>query len=294
MLWLIAIGSSVASAARGQSGAGGIDPNQLVLQAVERAVWGPSIHCRVSQTSSWDGYEVVSRGEYWHGGNGTGQTKFQMKLEAGDQKWDFLQVSDGRLVWTNLGGGEAPRRVYLDPIREALGGWVRKPGIQPEASLYLAIGGQAEAMRCLYQRYLWIKIFAGMDDKRRDVWQLVGKLRTIAPNPSADTYVDRLMLAPTPPAEVPTDVRLTLARAENLALFPYRIEYYRVEKDREGSPGRWHRISLIEYDDVLTPVEFPSDFFNYQASDQADKIIDETKDYMPVNPQAILHSQLRR
>ncbi len=178
-----------------------IDPNQLVLQAVERAVWGPSLSCRVKQSSVWEDHEVVSEGMYWQSGGGAGQLKLQMVLDAGGMKSEFLQVSDGRLVWTNLGQAEPPRRVYLDRIREQLGGWIRKPGLQPEASLYLAVGGQAETLRCLYQRYRWFKVFAGIDEKGHEVWQLVGTIRSEPPAPTSQTRVDNILTQPSPPSK---------------------------------------------------------------------------------------------
>jgi hypothetical protein len=278
--------------ARAQQGT--IDPNQLVLLAVERAVWGPSLACQIHQNSVWGQHKVNAEGKYWHTGGGAGQFKMEMMLDAADQKTNFLQVSDGRLVWTNLGKDEAPRRVYLDRIRESLGGWVRKPGLQPEISLYLAVGGQAEALRCLYHRYRWFRVVSGIDDQGREVWQLVGTIRSEPPTPSAQTPIDNVLFSDTPPAEVPTDVRLTLGRDEKRYLFPYKVDYYRREKSETGSPSKFVRVSTIEYSDIESPIEVGADFFDYRVSDDADQIQDETKEYMPLNPQAFLKLPTRR
>lgn len=271
-----------------------IDPNQLVLQAVERAVWGPSLSCRVKQSSVWNEHEVTAEGMYWQSGGGAGQLKLQLLLDANGTKSDFLQVSDGRLVWSHLGRAEPPRRVYLDRIRESLGGWVRKPGIQPEAALYLAVGGQAETLRCLYQRYRWFKVFAGTDEQGREVWQLVGTIRSEPPNPSAQTKIDGILSSSSPPPQVPTDVRLTLGRDEKRFLFPYKIDYYRRLKVEGGMPGKLVRVSTVEHDEVVSPIETAPDFYDYRVNDDADQIQDETIDYMPLNPQAILKMPTRR
>lgn len=289
-LWLVFV--SVTEHAKAQQGS--IDPNQLVLLAVERAVWGPSLTCKIHQTSEWGPHKVKAEGKYCHTGGGAGQFKTEMVLDVGDQKTNFLQVSDGRLVWTNLGNGEAPRRVYLDRIRESLGGWVRKPGLHPEISLYLAVGGQAEALRCLYHRYRWFKVVSGIDNKGREVWQLVGTIRSEPPSPASQTPIDNLLVSQSVPAEVPTDVRLTLGRDEKSYLFPYKMDYYRREKSETGSPGNFVRVSTIEYSQIESPIEFAADFFDYRVSDDADQIQDETKDYMPINPQAILNLPTRR
>ncbi len=295
MAYWLAFSLSIASIpvlAEVQTGA--VDPNQLVLLAVERAVWGPSLSCRIQQTSIWGEHRVMAEGKYCHTGGGAGQLKLEMKLDSKDHQSNFVQVSDGRLVWTSIGEGESPRRVYLDRVRESLGGWVRKPGLRPEMSLYLAIGGQGEALRCLYQRYRWFKVFAGVDEKGRDVWQLVGTIRSEPPTPSAQTLIDNLLISSSLPAEVPTDVRLTLGRDEKNYLFPYKIDYYRKEKTEAGVPGKWIRVSTIEYSDIESPIEVPPDFFEYRASNDADQIRDETKDYMPLNPQAFQNPPTRR
>jgi len=265
-----------------------IDPNQLVLQAVHRAVWGPSFSCRIRQHSVASVHQVEAEGQYWQMGQGTGQLKMMLALKPDKLTaiTNWLQVSDGRLLWTSIGGGEPPRRVYLDRVRQALGSIVRDPNQHPEAALYLAIGGHAEMLRCLYFRYRWFKVFAGTDEHGRDVWQLVGTLRTEMPRPSSQTRVDSLLVVPSPAPEVPTDVRLTLGRDEKTLLFPYKIDYYLREKSEGGLPGKRVKVSTIERDEVVSPISVSSDFFHFQVPDEAEQIDDETTDYMPPNAQA--------
>ncbi len=186
-----------------------IDPNQLVLQAVHRAVWGPSFSCRIRQESIASDHRLHAEGQYWQIGQGTGQLKMMLafKPDNSDATTNWLQVSDGRLLWTSIGGGEPPRRVYLDRVRQSLGSMVRDPNRHPEAALYMAIGGHAEMLRCLYFRYRWNRIVAGTDEHGRNVWQLFGVLRTEMPRPNSVTKVDNLLVVPTPVPEVPTDVR---------------------------------------------------------------------------------------
>ena len=274
--------------------ASSIDPNELVLRAVERAVWGPSVSYRVRQASIWGNHRALFEGRYWQMGGGTGQLKLELAYESGDEKGTFLQISDGRLVWTNLGAGEGPRRVYLDRVRESLGGLVRQPSVQAEASLYLAIGGHAEVMRCLYTRYRWYKVFAGIDDRGREVWQLLGTLRTEPPALYAKTTVDGLLLVRAPNPEIPSHVRLTLGRDEKWKLIPLKIDYYRRLKEASDEPGKLARVSTIENDELVSPVELAADFFDYRVSDDADRIDDETNGYLPLHPQAALPAPTRR
>jgi hypothetical protein len=264
-----------------------IDPNQLVLQAVHRAVWGPSFSCRVRQRSADNLHQVEAEGHYWQLGQGTGQLKMSLALrpKGSEAITNWLQVSDGRLLWTNM-DGEPPRRVYLDRVRQALGSLVRDPGQHPEAALYMAIGGHAEMMRSLYVRYRWNRIVAGTDEHGRDAWQLLGVLRTEAPRPHSITKVDNHLIVATPAPEIPLEVRLTLGRDEKSLFFPYRIDYYRRERTEGGGPGKRILVSTIERDEFVSPISVPPDFFHFQVPDEADQIDDETTDYMPLFPQA--------
>ena len=106
-----------------------IDPNQLVLQAVHRAIWGPSLSCRIRQHSTFGEQRLEAEGQYWQTGQGTGQLKMILELKADKYsvKSKWMQVSDGRLLWTSISDGEPPRRVYLDRVRQSLGSMVRDP-----------------------------------------------------------------------------------------------------------------------------------------------------------------------
>ncbi len=273
-----------------------IDPNQLVLQAVQRAVWGPALSCRMRQISELGDQQIEVEGQYWHMGQGSGQMKMVLEWKGAQpaKKSQWTQISDGRLLWTNMGTKEPPRRVYLDRVRQSLGSMIRDPNGHPEAALYLAIGGQAESLRCLYFRYRWFKVYAGNDVKGRAVWQLVGTLRNEMPKPCSVTNVDGMLVIPNPTAEVPTDVRLTLGRDEKLSHFPYKIDYYRREKSEDGLPGRLVHLSTIENDEVVSPISVPRDFFQFQVPDAADQIDDETNDYMPQIPLADAGPAIRR
>lgn len=290
---IFGLGISLVAATHSWGQPASIDPNQLVLQAVQQAVWGPSLSCRIRQTSTLGEQQLEAKGQYWQMGQGTGQMKMAFEMTMGHPaishqaaKTNWTQISDGRLLWTSFDGGEPPRRVYLDRVRQAMGSMIRDPNGHPEAALYLAIGGQAESLRCLYVRYRWFKVVEGTEEHGREAWQLVGTLRTEVPIPFASTKVDGMLIMPNPSPEVPTDVRLTLGRDKKMYLFPHKIDYYRREKSEDGLPGRLIHVSTIEHDEVVSPISVARDFFQFKFPDVADEIVDETNDYIPLNPQA--------
>lgn len=241
-------------------------------------------------------HELLAEGEYWQMGQGTGQMKMMLELSAnkGAARTNWIQISDGKLLWTSTGSSEPIRRVYLHKIRDSLGGIARDPNAHPEVALYMAIGGQQEVLRCLYVRYRWYKIFTGLDDRGREVWQLFGTLRTGMPTPVSITPVDSLLSVDKPSPEVPTEVRLTLGRDEKSLLFPYKIDYYRREKGEEGLAAKRLLVSTVEYDEVVSPISPARDFFQFQVPDAADQIVDETNEYMPSYPQANAGTATRR
>lgn len=271
-----------------------LDPNQLVLRAVQQAVWGPSVHSIVKQTSELGDFRLVGEGEYWAAGQGTGQLKLTMQLMAGELQTNMIQVSDGRLVWTSTGDDEPPRRVFLDEVRRELGSMARNPTGHPQAALYLAIGGHAEMLRCLYYRYRWFKVWAGKDENGSNVWQLVGTLRTEAPSIASYTVVDSYYIRQDPPPELPTDVRLTLDRDGKLPLFPYKVEYFRREPSLDGIPGKLILLSSVTHTEVETPITITKELFQYQVREDADRIENETNEYLPLYPIADTNKLQRR
>lgn len=271
-----------------------LDPNQLVLRAVQQAVWGPSVHSIVKQRSELGEFQLVGEGEYWAAGQGTGQLKMTMQLMAGELQTNMLQVSDGRLVWTSTSDDEPPRRVFLDEVRRELGSMARNPTGHPQAALYLAIGGHAEMLRCLYYRYRWFKVWAGKDEKGTNVWQLVGTLRTEAPSIASYSIVDSYFIQQAPPPELPTDVRLTLDRDGKLPLFPYKVEYFRREPSLDGIPGKLVLLSSVTHTEIETPITITKELFQYQVREDADRIENETNEYLPLYPIADAGTVQRR
>ena len=97
------------------------DPNQLVLSAIHQAVWGPPIACKVYQSSHAYGQQVIVSGDYKASGGGTGQFRYTARVSSGETTIDTIQVSDGRLMYTQIGADEAPRRVIVEQVRQAMG-----------------------------------------------------------------------------------------------------------------------------------------------------------------------------
>lgn len=262
------------------------DPNQLVLNAVHQAVWGPPVACKVYQRSAAFDQQVIASGEYKSAGNGTGQFRYSARISAGDTTFDMIQVSDGRLMYTQLGLNEPPRRVIIDQVRQAMGHAINQANERPEVNLYMSIGGHPELLRGLYHRYRWYSGTAGKLGGV-DVWQLVGRLRTEPPKLMSNTILDHQNAQAAGLAnELPTEVRLTLGRSTSMAYFPYMVEYFQRRKNANGQPTSLELTSIIEHLEPNLTVNFSDREFEFRVPENVEKIEDETNLYLPREPVA--------
>ena len=258
-----------------------IDPNLLVLKAIHQSVWGPPLGCKVYQRSHAFDQQVIVSGEYKSNGLGTGQFRYTARVSSGETTLDTVQVSDGRLMYTQVGLDEPPRRVNLDKVRQSIGNAIHQAGERPEVSVYLAVGGQPELLRNLYHRYFWYKAVTGQI-RGVDVWQLVGRLRTEPPKLIGNSSLDaQNMVRPEPSSNLPTEVRLTLGRSASTAYFPYMVEYFRRIKRQDGQPDAIELLSVLEHSEFNTAVTIVDKDFVFKVQDTVDKIDDETAIYLP-------------
>ncbi|MCU0716619.1 MAG: hypothetical protein MUD03_10880 [Pirellula sp.] len=256
------------------------DPNVLVYNAVQQAVFGPPIAAKVYQQSLAYGQQVILSGEYKSVGSGTGQFRYTARLSSGETTLDSVQVSDGRLMYTQV-DKQPPRIVNVEKIREKLTPKLHQLQQNPEVVLHLAVGGHAELLRNLYQRYHWYEVAEGTISGV-DVWQLVGQLRTEPPRIAGTARLDRENLAVQPQNEgLPTAVRLTLGRSASFPYFPYSVVYFRVKKDKEGKAQGHVPVSVIKYNDPTSNVTFQESDFLYRPDASTDKTIWETDLYDP-------------
>lgn len=261
-----------------------IDPNQLVLNAIHYAVWSAQpIACKVHQKSlAYDQLVIVS-GEYKASGAGTGQFRYTARVSSGETTLDTIQVSDGRLMHTQIGVDEPPKRVIIDQVRQSLGNTIHYADERPEVSMYLAIGGHAELLRNLYHRYIWYAAKAGTIDGV-DVWQLVGRLRNEPPKFAGNAPIDQGNInAPPAGSNVPSEVRLTLGRSAVLPYFPYCVEYFKRVPGEDGKTMVAKAVSKLVYSEPTATTVSDKDFV-YRVPENVVKIDTATALYLPTTP----------
>ncbi|MFN7292728.1 MAG: hypothetical protein ACK5T6_19260 [Pirellula sp.] len=271
----------------GPAGREMIDPNLLVFYALKSSIAGSKISYKVHQLTNAYNQQVILSGEYKSTGNWTGQFRYTARVSAGETTMDVIQIPDGRLMYTQFGADSPPKLVNVEKVREQLIPRIYRPEENQDVYVLLAIGGQAELMRSLYQRYNWHRAEEGKIGGL-DVWQLFGKLRTEPPKHMGTAEIDQQLVAMNPDTEnLPSHVRLTLGRPvagqneTSIPYFPYQIEYFRLEKNEKGHAVRLAPLSKIEY---LEPTrnfkESESDFI-YRVEPTIERIDEETSRYVP-------------
>ncbi len=271
----------------GAAGREMIDPNLLVFYALKSSIAGNKIAYKVHQLTNAYNQQVILSGEYKSTGNWTGQFRYTARVSAGETTMDIIQISDGRLMYTQFGADSSPKLVNVEKVREQLIPRIYRPEENQDVYVLLAIGGQAELLRSLYQRYNWYRAEEGKIGGL-DVWQLFGKLRTEPPKYVGTAEIDQQLLTLNPDLEnLPSHVRLTLGRPvagqneTSIPYFPYQIEYFRLEKNQEGHVVRLAPLSKIEYLEPTRNFKESESEFIFRVAPTIERIDEETSRYLP-------------
>ncbi len=276
-------GTTVPALDGGAAGGESLDPEAVVRRAIWQAVWGEPIASRVRQKISMFGKELVGVGSYCHAGKGTSKLKWQMRFASAEAVTNYLQISDGRLLWTSQQVDERieVNRVDLDPIRERIGAVRESDLSNPLLAMELAVGGQAELLRSLYHRYDWESAVPAKLDQQ-PVWLLTGEIRQQPPIPAARAPIDQAMQSASQTGLLPERVRLALGRTEQFPFFLHRIEYFK-KKEADGNTF-WDPITVIEFFEVSAPEALEPELFQYEVRDTVEAIQDDTSKYLPASP----------
>ncbi len=260
---------------------------RILQKAIWESVWGPPAYCVVRQEVEMYGKQLNGKGDYVREGQGSGKLKYYLRMAAGDQINTLLQVSDGQRMMSIEAIGNIRRRSEVDLGR------VRDPDRlpltdtsyrDPVVAMYLAIGGQAEFLRKIYQQYEWFAVRDGQLDNK-DVWWLSGKVppQAITARPTAP--VDNMLFADNNSGLLPTRIEIAIGK-ENA---PVPFWLYQVEQGRsaeELSPiARNTKLRIVtEWADpkLLAKEQLPPSIFELPSSNE--QLFDETEKYLPPPP----------
>lgn len=258
--------------------------NVILQQAIIKSVWGPPAYCVVRQSVHAFGNELNGVGEFVRGGLGSGKLKFSLRMPAADQLNTLLQVSDGGRMLTVEAIGDINRRTEVDL------GKVRSPSrlvltseslSDPIVAMYLAIGGQAEALRKIYQQYRWVSVREGQIGAT-EVWFLSGR---IPPEPRivrSQAEVDNQLFAENNSGLLPTKIEVAIGKPQSpLAFWLYQVEQTRAA-DEPSAIDRGSSVRIVtEWSNprLLATEQLAADLFELPTSNEP--LLDETHRYLP-------------
>jgi hypothetical protein len=259
--------------------------SQILNRVVLENVWGAPIHCSIRQSIQIFGTKRSSFGSYIRGGRGTLKMRLTLQVPAGDQMNSVLQISDGDLQTTyeRIGSHSMMTQIDLAKVQDRIV-ITRDLSQDPIKALYLSVGGQAEELRKVSQKYDWTKVTEGQLGDQK-VWWIRGQAMDHPLHTRASALVDTRLFEKPYDAEIPANIKLAIGHLDSD--FPFWV--YQVEKWNDGDAlGRGKYYVLTEWDSPtkLQPSQITDELFRRSTDQSLQEIRDETKLYLPpVAPQ---------
>ena len=275
---------------------------QLLLKAMQRLQRHESVYARLRHQVSLEGNQLFGVGSYWQQGRGD-QLQVYLELQIAGQEASLLQVANDRFLWVDrrLPLGRTVTRFDLRALRaeqkatniqpDALGD-KRPAGIDDGSLLF---GAQSGGLPGLFASLLDKFEFMPPQSMRLTlapplvaeamevpVFAVVGhwkpaKLTALIGGVSQDASGEKQESAngKTIPDRFPQEVLLLLGQAD---LFPYRVEYRRLETPRPSSVGNpeivYHLsaapLVVLEFADVAFGVPIAAGQFDYAPPQSVD------------------------
>jgi hypothetical protein len=279
--------------------------DRLLAQAVNQFERHTSITARMRHQASIGGEQLYGVGSYWQQGSGE-SLRVRMELQIGGQDSSLLQVANRGFLWVDrrLPNGRVVTRVNLrtlraDPVLSAGDLESIRPGeaswspIEPDLTAHS--GGLSSLLAALGDNFtflppqpmrLALSPPLAEHEKNIPVYAVVGhwkpvKLGALTAPGQADES------APMVPTRLPQEVLLLVGQAD---LFPYRIEYRRLETPRAANKDGTvipYQLSadplvVLELSDVTFDVPIDGGQFDYNARevdfvDQTTKVLERLR-----------------
>jgi hypothetical protein len=281
--------------------------DQLLLQAIAQLERRESVATRLRYQATLHGRQLFGAGSYWQQGRGD-QLHVRLELQITGGGTSLLQVSNGRLLWTDQ---QTPtgrtvtqidlRRIRADVARAAAKQAELQPGqaswfpIQPELTAYY--GGLPRLLSAMSESFTFgppqamrYKIDSGDGSEKVNlpVFALVGhwkrsRLAKLLPKVAESNSDAELQdqLASLPP-RLPQEVLLLVGQAD---LFPYRVEYRKLSQPAANvAPAEPYQLNaepmvLVQFSDVSFDVPIGPGQFDYAPPSDA-KWDDLTAEYL--------------
>jgi len=249
----------------------GLDGNQVLSMAVERLHSYSGIGARVRHRVELFQQQLMGAGHYWQGPSGSLQSRLELQLQTDKKVCSWLQVCDGKTLWTYQQFVESRQLTQVD-VQKVLAATDGQTA-SPSAPMSLGIGGLPEMLRRLNQSFT----FAAPEPGTLGQWpvmRLVGTwkpqmLKLLLPEQAQAIEGGKEADLDDLAAHVPHRVTLYLGQRD---LFPYRIEYEHPDLP-SGQP-----MLAMEFFEVRFDLPVDPERFTYRPSYR--KVEDRTAQYI--------------
>jgi hypothetical protein len=274
----------------------------MLLQVAGQLERRASVTAGLGYAVDLGGHQLSGRGRYWQKGSGE-ELRLRLELEIQGQESSLLQVSNARFLWVDrrLPTGRFVTRIDLRQLRaeptltasnldEIQPGGANWSALQPELTaqsggLPSLIAALAENFSFLPPQAMLIAIESptGGESTKTPVFAVVGHwkperlpaLLNGERDKSGDSSRERMSYAElmqTLPEQLPQEVLLLVGQAD---LFPYRIEYRRLETPTpiagNGPPIPYqlsvHPMVVVQLSDVAFDAPIAVGQFDYAPGD---------------------------
>jgi hypothetical protein len=279
----------------------------LVVQAISQLERRKSVTARLRHQVTIGGAQLYGVGSYWQQGSGE-NLRVRLELEIAGQDAKLLQVSNGRFLWIDrrLPTGRTVtgvdlRKLRTDPVLAAADVSSIQPGqaswspIQPD--LTANCGGLPSLLAALGENFAFLPPQArrlavapplATEAINIPVFAVVGhwnpeKLAALIPPAAQPPEAAARQL----PDRLPQEVLLLVGQAD---LFPYRVEYRRLETPRpatadgstipyqlSASPLAVLELSDVEFDQPIEGGQFDYNSGDVDWKDQTAQVLERLR-----------------
>lgn len=264
------------------------DGNALVAAAVESLLQHPNIEAKIRQRATILGQLMAGAGLYTQTRHQDQLlVRFEFQLQVGEKSLSVLQVNDGSNLWIrrDVGNVQSQSLVNLRRLRDALSQRSAGGEVPPRLDAgQLAVGGLAQLLKSLSDQFQFGPA-KGTEVSGIPMWELSGEWkpeRLLQLIPNDPSRLEGQLLNPSElPAHMPTIVKLTLGRDRNFPLFPYRVEFGRLEEIPNANAGATpvvRPLVTMELFEVRRRTDLTPDLFKFPVGDQ--NVEDQTDQYL--------------
>lgn len=268
--------------------------NALVNAAVDSLIQQPALEAKIRQRATIYGQLLAGAGLYVQTRDANQLlVRFEFKLQVGDKNLSVLQINDGSTLWIRRDVDQMQSQTYVDlrRLREAATSTATlNPGSSGLGGHTLAIGGLAQLLRSLSEHFQFGPATTA-EISGIPMWEVTGEwkneqIELLLPEQKDRIKAGQLADVTQLPTQLPTTVKLTLGRDRNFPLFPYRIEYGRLQPPSAVSGAAIGKpqtaiirpLVTMELYEVRRRNDLTPDLFKYSPGDQ--KVEDQTESFL--------------